>query len=311
MFDDKTYAQMRSDFLNKYYNTLRPLLQQYESERVFTLISTSIISGILILIGVAIMFLSFNVTDHHEQKARTQAIFILIGSATVFYYWRKKSFENKIKGIIMPMICHCIGDIKWTAGGVYPSDIYVNSNIITKYTSYRKDDCFEGKYKDVGIIIEECQFIKGSGKNQKTLFDGVMVQLEMNKTFTGNTVIRPDKIFHISPNKNLRHTVLEDVEFEKKFDVFTDDEVEARYLITTALMARLNDMKVAFKADKVSAVFYMNKFIIGLHTSKDLFSICSLIRPVYDEKQIFQMFDEMLSIIKLIEYFKLDQKIGI
>ena len=109
----------------------------------------------------------------------------------------------------------------------------------------------------------------------------------------------------------MKHTVLEDVEFEKKFDVFTDDEVEARYLITPTLMTRLNDMKVAFKANKVSAAFFNNRFIIGLHTGKDLFSICSLIRPVYDEKQIFQMFEEMISIIKLVEYFKLDQRIGL
>ena len=313
MSEDKTFADMRKEFFKKYYTTLRPKLEKYEADRVFTLIYTSIISITIMLIGIIILIstllrIKLPLID---PRAGFNIGALIFAAGIGFYIWRKKSFENKIKNKIMPTICNCIGNIKWNYGGIYSSAIYTNSNIIGNYNSHRNDDCFEGKYKDVRIVIEECEFINQHGKSQEKVFDGVMVQLQMNKSFCGNTVIRPDGFFHISPNKNLRHTVLEDVEFEKKFDVFTDDEVEARYLITTALMARLNDMKVAFKADKVSAAFYNYKFIIGLHTNKDLFSICSLIKPVYDEKQIFQMFDEIISIIKLIEYFKLDQKIGL
>lgn len=138
-----------------------------------------------------------------------------------------------------------------------------------------------------------------------------MIKLDMNKSFTGNTVIRPDTLKHASPAANLKHTTLEDVVFEKKFDVFTDDEVEARYLITPSFMERLNNMKTAFSADRVSCAFYDKYLLVGLHTSKDLFSICSLKEPVNDGKQFFTMFEEILSIIKLIDHFKLNQKIGL
>ena len=116
---------------------------------------------------------------------------------------------------------------------------------------------------------------------------------------------------HASPAANLKHTTLEDVVFEKKFDVFTDDEVEARYLITPSFMERLNNMKTAFSADRVSCAFYDKYLLVGLHTSKDLFSICSLKEPVNDGKQFFTMFEEILSIIKLIDHFKLNQKNGL
>ena len=99
--------------------------------------------------------------------------------------------------------------------------------------------------------------------------------------------------------------------FKKKFDVFTDDEVEARYLITPSFMERLNNMKTAFSADRVSCAFYDKYLLVGLHTSKDLFSIGSLKEPVNDGKQFFTMFEEILSIIKLIDHFKLNQKIGL
>ena len=57
--------------------------------------------------------------------------------------------------------------------------------------------------------------------------------------------------------------------------------------------------------------FYDKYLLVGLHTSKDLFSICSLKEPVNDGKQFFTMFEEILSIIKLIDHFKLNQKIGL
>lgn len=76
-------------------------------------------------------------------------------------------------------------------------------------------------------------------------------------------------------------------------------------------MERLNNMKLAFQADKVSCAFYQNQLLIGLHTKKDLFSLCSLFKPVDDANQYYQMFEEILSIIKLIDYFKLNQKTGL
>ena len=133
----------------------------------------------------------------------------------------------------------------------------------------------------------------------------------MNKNFTGHTVIKPNSLMHITPSKALRHTELEDIQFEKKFDVFTVDEVEARYLITPSFMERLNEMKVAFTTDKVSCAFYEKYLFVALSTSKDLFSICSLFKKIDDPKQFFTMFEEILSIIKLIDHFKLNQKIGL
>ena len=70
-------------------------------------------------------------------------------------------------------------------------------------------------------------------------------------------------------------------------------------------------MKVAFNANSVSCAFYEKYFLVALHTSKDLFSLCSLIKPVNDGRQFFTMFEEILSIVKLIDHFKLAQKIGL
>ena len=120
--------------------------------------------------------------------------------------------------------------------------------------------------------------------------------------------IKPDKLINISPLPHLHHTQLEDVQFNKKFDVYTNDEIGARVLITPIFMERLKNMKIAFNSDSVSCAFYQQYLIIALSTNQDLFSLCLLIKPIDDKKQYKQMYEEILSIIKLIDYFKLDKK---
>ena len=76
-------------------------------------------------------------------------------------------------------------------------------------------------------------------------------------------------------------------------------------------MERLKNMRVAFAASGVQCAFYGKYLLIGLKTNKDLFSLCSLVKPVNDAKQFFTMYEEIISIIKLIDHFKLDRKIGL
>ena len=223
----------------------------------------------------------------------------------------KKSFENKIKEKIMTTVCSCFGDMEWSDGWYVGGELFLDSCVVPKFSHEEYDDIFEDSYKDVSIEIVEPEYDIGSGKNRRTVFNGVIVKLGMNKSFTGHTVIKPNSLIHSSPSKELHFTELEDIEFNKKFDVFTNDEVDARYLITPSFMERLKNMKTAFRASSVSCAFFGKFLIVALKTNKDIFSICSLIKPIDDREQYFRMYEEIVSIIKLIDHFKLNQKIGL
>ena len=331
MTDEKTYSQMRKEFQETYYKKLSPYLKHRDDERIKTkkLVTTL---NICLLSAIILFFI-------HTRFLNITMIIFLLGISYIIAYILKKQFEREIKQEIMPYICKCIGNLSWTAGE-YAGDknIFTKSNLISRYNSSIFDDIFKGHFKDTNLEIIEAKFyisennsstIHQNNKhnrhnelyrqgnfsirknNKNTTFSGVIVKLTMNKNFQGNTVIKQDSIGHKSPSSKLKHTTLEDVQFEKKFDVFTDDEVEARYLITPSFMERLKNMQVAFKADKVSCAFYDKYLLVGLDTKEDLFSIGDLNQPLNDDKQFFMMFEEILSIIKLIDHFKLDQKIGV
>lgn len=307
MTEEKTYSQMRKKFQEVFFKKISPGLSGYEAERLRQVGYTRAVKIAALIIILVLVFLT--------KQIDIGLILFICCVAGAACFGLKKKFENEIKQKIMPYVCKCLGNLSWKSAQCSFEQLLCKSGIIDRYNRVSYDDSFTGNYKDINYEICEASFYHetGTGKNRstRTVFKGVMIKLDMNKNFTGNTVIRPDTSLHRSPSQNLKHTTLEDVVFEKKFDVFTDDEVEARYLITPSFMERLNNMKTAFEAYAISCAFYDKYLLVGLSTRKDLFSIGDLNKPLNDDKQFFTMFEEILSIIKLIDHFKLNQKIGL
>ena len=308
-----SYSQIRNDFMTKYRKEILPIALKYEAERKMYKRNGRFFTFIFILL--ALICYSFGLIFEFPECVKElipTLVGVFLSMAFGSKVFLKKYFENKLKAKIMPIVCSCFDNLHWNEGFYQDSYLILDSNLVSNFNQETYDDIFTGSFKDVNFEIIEAKFkYKDTKDNKITVFQGVIVKLDMNKKFNGHTVIRPNKFAHFSPASHLRHTTLEDVMFEKNFDVYTNDEVEARYLITPSFMERLNNMKTAFKAASVSCAFYENHLFIGLHVIDDLFSIGNLNVPLDDANQYFQMYDEILSIVKLIDHFKLDQKIGL
>ena len=111
--------------------------------------------------------------------------------------------------------------------------------------------------------------------------------------------------------EKLDKITLEDPVFDKKFDVYSSDEVEGRYLITTAFMERFKNLQTAFGARGAKCSFYGESLMFAISTGKNLFEIGNLFTPLNSPKQLEVFFNELISILALIDYFKLDEKTGL
>ncbi len=297
------YIEIENKFKNQFYNYLTPILKEFEPERKKR-IGYIILTIVLTIIAAIVSCFYF---AYYEFSG-----FVVVACVAVIAVIIK-TFEKKIKNQVMPHIGKCFGDLTWLDCNNYIIEGLKESNLLAYYTSSFTDDVFVGSHNGVQFEIAESKHTKTSrdrdGKRvTETVFNGVIIRCAMNKNFTGNTIIVPDSLLHISPKFKLKRTTLEDVNFEKKYDVFTNDEVEARYLITTAFMERLNNIKVAFNTNNISCAFYGDSIYIGMSLRKNLFSIGALNKDICDFDQFYNMFKEILSIIKLIDYFKLDQQ---
>ena len=109
----------------------------------------------------------------------------------------------------------------------------------------------------------------------------------------------------------LREIKLEDPEFNKKYRAYSSDEVEGRYLITTAFMERFNNIKTAFGARGAKCSFYGDNLMFAITTGKNLFEVGNLFTSLNKPKQLQKFMNELISIFALVDYFKLDEKTGL
>ncbi len=108
-------------------------------------------------------------------------------------------------------------------------------------------------------------------------------------------------------NADLKEIKLEDIKFSKKYSAYSTDQIEGRYLVTSAFMERFQNLQTAFGTNKIKCSFNNNCLMFAISTWKNLFEIGGLFRSLENPKQLDKFFDELISIYMMIDYFKLDE----
>lgn len=266
-------------FRTFYDATLLPVLQEIETER------KKLVSKFLTFAGIGIAAAVPLFAFVHPLAA----IGAVIVSLVVFYVKfgsqisaLKTKFKKEIIGKIVTFL-H--GDLSYDHSRCIPRPIYHKSKLyLSNISRYNGDDMVSGTVGKTAIRFCELhtQQVRKSGKNTQvvTIFRGLFFVADFNKNFVGETFVLPDVAestfgglgtFFQKMNMSRPSLVkLEDIEFEKAFAVYGTDQVEARYILSTALMQRILQFKKKTRCD-VSLSFIESHVYIGIPVSKDLF----------------------------------------
>lgn len=98
---------------------------------------------------------------------------------------------------------------------------------------------------------------------------------------------------------------LEDVVFSKKWKVYADNQVEARYVLTPALMERMLAVKKLFHGNRLDFSFWDNNLLIAVHTGKDMFETTSLFKSALDYRKVQEVICQLYSIFSVIDVLKI------
>ena len=141
---------------------------------------------------------------------------------------------------------------------------------------------------------------------------GIIVDTKFNKSFAGHTIIVPKNVKQPKLDKRYEKVKLEDVDFMKEYNVYSTQQIEARYILTTGFIKRFRDIRISFNENSLKCSFLKNRMLIAISTSKNLFNIVPT--PYYKDttrEKATRAFKEIFSIISIIEQLKLNQKIGL
>ncbi len=113
--------------------------------------------------------------------------------------------------------------------------------------------------------------------------------------------------------KSMLNMQLEDSDFNKKYDVYSKDQVEGRYLVTPAFMERFKNLHTSFGTEMAKCAFFDDKIMFALSTGKDLFELTGgmffSLKDNAEQAKIF--YEEISAIYEIIDYFKLYEKTGL
>ncbi len=319
----KTLEDLREFYKTTLIDDLKPLEARRKSLVNKFLVAIAFILG-GIVIGFAVM---------GAAGVPTPVIFlvpVIVGGIIggIIFRFMSKGYVQEFKGTIIGKLVRFLDDnLAYSQSGRIPQSTYMASKIFTKRPDrYRGDDHVTGKVGATQIEFSELKTeYKTSSSNSKghrrthwhTIFKGLFFVADFNKHFACETVVLPDtaqKLFGRLGQKLQSLNVfrgqlikLEDPEFERLFVVYGNDQVQARYILSTSLMERITHFKR--KTQKpIYLSFVGSKVFVAVSYTKDLFEP-KIFSTLLDFGPIRQYYEDLQLAVGIIEDLNLNTRI--
>lgn len=316
------------EFPPYYHRHIFPLIDGYEEQRARKLVEyrkrlwISIFGLIPLLLGAVYIYKNYLRID--------QIDFLFFGMflvVTLAYKWCRspvKEYKLGVKTEVFPKVFNYyaeqnIATFLYQAEALKTVYSLKESGIIPGYDDEYTEDYVKGDYKGVTLELFEAKLTKESrdskGRRRTiTVFIGLFVLMSMNKNFTGHTIIKRDSgtIGNWFARKlstgNKEPVKLEDPVFEDKFEVYSDNQIEARYLLSTSFMERLLSLSNLFDNANLQAAFYNNKLLLMIPSSHNHFETGSIFEPATFESEIKTILDEVKQLLDIVDILKLNEQ---
>jgi len=309
-------APYEKGFSKHYDEKIRPALQGIEEERL----KQGAIHKKRLRIALPIAFISVVLGIGLEAMFNTgqDPVFagmgVLGGGGIMTWAWSPiLKYKNEFKTKIMPVVCSFFGNMSYHLTG--QPDSVLGLEIFPRYNTKKSEDFLEGEYKNTLLRLFELKLVRRNRKSRRIVFKGLVVAIQFPKTFQSKTILKKDlgKLLNWTNNDGgLERVELEDPKFEELFEVYSGDQVEARYLLTTAFMQRLLDLASARSggdpSPSLQAEFYLNQLVIAIPSSKNYFEPKNIDNSALQHQDIHQFLSQMNEIFVLIDALKLDRK---
>jgi hypothetical protein len=247
----------------------------------------------------------------------------------IFYTRFSSAWIAEFKDSIIGRIVKFIDPgLNYDRKGCIPESVYWQSSIFLKDPDrYRGEDLVYGKVGQTEIKFSEVhseyktQSTDGKGRTRTewhTIFKGIFFVADFNKAFAGQTVVLPDtaeKLFgrlgQMFQSWNIARTGqlvrLEDVAFEERFVVYSTDQIEARYILSPGLMARIVDFRARTDRE-VYLAFVASNIYVAISNLRDMFEP-NVFKSVLDMAMAHQYLDDLMLAVGIVEELNLNTRI--
>lgn len=307
MADDITTAAnpLTGDAFDRLYETsIKPELELREVERKAAM--SKFFAAIAIGAMLVVIESGFTMAATHGATRvpdfRLVAITMMV--AIGLGYIPLSKLASKVKVDVIDAFCASLKLRYNVVGGPSRFETYLSLKLIEKPDDSKFEDYFEGVRSGCAFELNEATLTKGSGKNRETVFRGQMLRVAYPHKFLGVTVVLRDSgwLNRFDCPPGLVKVALEDPHFEKIFEVFGSDQVEARAILTPAFMQHLVDLEQAYAGNHTRCAFTDGDLLIAIE-APNRFEIGGMFSTLVDRKRVETIAHDIGAVFQLIDSF--------
>lgn len=312
-----------SELTDYYYKTLYPVLKKLEKERIqltHRVVVVALLYSTLMLLVVVSIF---------KSTAALEVVmlggFIYIAGGRFIYKLLTKEYRDSFKNrVIAPLIKSMHKNLNYVPESHINPTYFTRSKLFnSRVDRVRGNDYVHGEIDGTHLQFSDFHAQKkhkdSKGRTSwSTIFEGLFIVADFNKSFHGTTHILPDRaqrsfgnlIGHWLQSKNAAREELvkmDDPEFEREFVVYSSDQIEARYILSPSLMQRLLLYKKR-TAEDIFISFTHSNIHLAIAYNRDLFE-ASLFSSLLNYKIATEYTQTLYLAIGIVQELKLNTKL--
>lgn len=195
----------------------------------------------------------------------------LIPGVTAFVNYRGR-FKQDVVGEVFRIVCPTA---TYAPSQGIAQGVFDEPGIFSTHGTFRSDDRVRGRIGQTPFEAADAdRHYSTGGKHSRTVvvFRGLFFHLDFNKRLSGTTIIQPEDASpaSIGDRSGLSAVSLENPAFEAAFTVYATDQVEARYILTAAMMEQILSLRQR-TGKPIFLAFKNNRAYLGVHYGSALF----------------------------------------
>ncbi|MCB2113926.1 MAG: DUF3137 domain-containing protein [Parvularculaceae bacterium] len=293
--------QIFRGFDTYYGSSIAPFLAEREADRAGAVTNILILGAATLALASAFAF--FGPFGDGNLKA---AIYIGLGGS-VLCGWLLERTRTDITHGLLGLVASRLGFSY--RGELGRPDYYARFralNLLPGHNREAWEDEIRGIYSDAAFTLCEAHLKqKSSGRNSstRTVFHGQLLIIDYPRRFLGVTVVLRDTgvLNRLGkPGKDFSRVGLVSAKFEKAFEAWSTDQVEARELLDPVVLERFLELEKLYDGKKVRAAFDNGRLLIAIETG-DRLNMGTMFKPLAGAGRVEKILAEFDAVFDLID----------
>ena len=281
-----------------YHEKIAPDLASQEAGRKSAVLRASILTVPIALVGiVASLWLWNNATGDGRMMGPLVTFLVL---SVVWAMQLAKVHKSAKHSLVGAVTAHLGWRFSSKAQAPTHFDAYRKFKMLPAHSSSAFEDVISGDVHGSQFVMTEMHLQKRSGKRTVTVFRGFALEVDFHQSFTSTTVVLRDRKLQRRRLGDMKRVGMASPKWEKMFEAYGTDQVEARVKLDPAFMETLMRLEETVDGKKLRFAFFADRLHVICETP-NRFEPGSMFKPLVDPRRMQKLIDEVEALFGVID----------